>query len=95
MDVTILEKEDDEIRVEIADEDHTLLNVLKDGLLQIDDVEAATYDMNPEQSGSKTDPILYVKTDSDDPVDAIQEATEIVEDGATEFRDDFEDAVPA
>lgn len=95
MNVTILSKDDDELRVEVAGQDHTLLNVLKDALLRLDQVEAATYDVNPEQSGSKTDPVLYVKTGEGDPIDAIQSAVETVEADATSFRDDFEDALAA
>lgn len=95
MNVTILSKTDTEIEIEVGGEDHTLLNVLKDALLRQEDVEAATYDVNPEQSGSKTDPILYVKTREGDPLDAVGEATEAVTEDAGEFQESFRDAVGA
>lgn len=95
MNVTILSKTEDEIEIQIGGEDHTLLNVLKDALLNLDTVDAATYDMNPEQSGSKTDPILLVRTSEGDPLDAIKEATAEITDNADEFRESFTDAIEA
>ncbi|MDY7083115.1 MAG: DNA-directed RNA polymerase subunit L [Halobacteria archaeon] len=92
MNVKILSKTDNETEVEIEGEDHTLLNVLKDALLRVEDVDAATYDLNPDQSGRMTEPVLYVKTSSGDPLDAIEEATETLKDDAAEFREAFEAA---
>ncbi|MGK2229860.1 MAG: DNA-directed RNA polymerase subunit L [Methanobacteriota archaeon] len=92
MNVKILSKTDDETEVEVRGEDHTLMNVLKDALLRIEYVEAATYDMNPEQSGGQTEPLLYIKTDGGDPLDALGDATDEIQEDAAEFRDAFEDA---
>jgi DNA-directed RNA polymerase subunit L len=93
MQLRAIESGDDELVVEIAGEDHTFMNVLKRSLLSIDGVAAATYDMNPEQSGGQTEPILTVKTDGVDPLDALEEAAERVESDATAFRSAFEAAV--
>jgi len=93
MNAKILSKTDDETEVEVEGEDHTLMNVLKDALLRLDYVEAATYDMNPEQSGGQTEPLLYIKTEGGDPLDALQEATDEIQDDAAEFRDAFESSV--
>jgi len=93
MNVKILSKTEDETEVEVQGEGHTLMNVLKDALLRLDEVEAATYDMNPEQSGGQTDPVLYIKTDGEDPLDALTKATEGIQEDAGEFRDEFEDAI--
>ncbi|ESS10926.1 MAG: DNA-directed RNA polymerase, subunit L, partial [uncultured archaeon A07HR60] len=49
MELVVINKTDTELRIEIAGEDHTFMNVLKGALLEADDVAAATYDMNPEQ----------------------------------------------
>lgn len=95
MNVTILSKTEEEIEIEISGEDHTLLNVLKDALLSLETVEAATYDMNPEQSGSKTEPILFVRTSEGDPLEAIEEATAGITDNADEFRESFTEAIEA
>ncbi len=93
MNVTILSKEDSSVEVEIGGQDHTLLNVLKDSLLRLEDVEAATYDMNPEQSGSKTDPILYVETVDSDPLDAIEEAANNLQEDAESFEEEVRAAL--
>ncbi|XGI82984.1 RpoL/Rpb11 RNA polymerase subunit family protein [Halorutilales archaeon Cl-col2-1] len=88
MNITVLSKTGTEVEVEIGGEGHTFLNVLKDALLDVEGVEAASYDMNPEQSGGNTEPILYVKTDdSVDPLDAVSEATDGIKDEVSEFKD--------
>lgn len=74
MELRVIEKTDDELLIEIGGEDHTFMNVLKGTLLETDGVNAATYDMNPEQSGGQTDPILSVKTDGRDPLEALEDA---------------------
>lgn len=95
MNVKILSKTEDETEVEVQGEDHTLMNVLKDALLRLEYVEAATYDMNPEQSGGQTEPILYIKTEGEDPLDALREATDGIQEDAAEFREEFESALSA
>ncbi|AKH97810.1 DNA-directed RNA polymerase subunit L [Halanaeroarchaeum sulfurireducens] len=94
MDLRVIEKSDEELTIEIAGEDHTFMNVLKGALLELDDVAAATYDMNPEQSGGQTEPVLTVTTGDDaDPLDALEEATGVVKDQLDSFTDAFEAAV--
>lgn len=96
MDLRVISKTDEELVLEISGEDHTFLNVLKGALLDTDGVAAATYDMNPEQSGGQTDPVLTVKTAGDiDPLDALETATETVQDTAAAFRDAFDEAAEA
>ncbi len=93
MDLRVIENLEDELAIEIAGEDHTFMNVLKGALLEHDDVAAATYDMNPEQSGGQTEPILTVKTEGGaDPLDALEEAARRVEEKATSFREAYEGA---
>jgi DNA-directed RNA polymerase, subunit L len=87
MELVVINKTDTELRIEIAGEDHTFMNVLKGALLEADDVAAATYDMNPEQSGGQTDPILTVKTEESDPLDALEGAASDISDQTTELRD--------
>jgi len=90
MELTVLEKTDDLLRIELAGEDHTFMNVLKGALLETDGVGAATYDMNPEQSGGQVDPILTLKTEgSVDPLDALTDAAEHVESMSGAFADAF------
>ena len=93
MELRVIEKTDEELRIEVAGEDHTFMNVLKGALLETDGVTAATYDMNPEQSGGQTDPILSVKTESGtDPLDALGAAADRVRETTDSLRDAFEAA---
>ncbi len=93
MDLRVIEKGDGELRIEITGEDHTFMNVLKGALLETDGVVAATYDVNPEQSGGQTEPILSIKTeDGTDPLDALEAATDRIKEQTTDFRDAFEAA---
>jgi DNA-directed RNA polymerase subunit L len=93
MELRVIEKTDTELSIEIAGEDHTFMNVLKGALLETEGVEAATYDMNPEQSGGQTDPILTIKTGEDvDALDALEAGADRVMDKATGFKESFRSA---
>ncbi|MFC6836064.1 DNA-directed RNA polymerase subunit L [Halomarina ordinaria] len=93
MELRVIDNEPTELSIEIAGEDHTFMNVLKGALLETAGVTAATYDVNPEQSGGQTDPILTVKTDGEvDPLDALEAAARNVKDKTTAFRDAFQSA---
>jgi DNA-directed RNA polymerase subunit L len=93
MDLRVIENLETELSIEIQGEDHTFMNVLKGALLEVEGVTAATYDMNPEQSGGQTDPIVTVKTDgSIDPLDALEAGASGVEQKTSAFREAFEAA---
>ena len=93
MELRVIENEDDELSIEIAGEDHTFMNVLKGALLETEGVAAATYDMNPEQSGGQTEPVLTVKTeDGVDPLDALEDGAGLVVEKATAFSEAYEAA---
>jgi len=94
MELRVIEKEETVLSIEIAGEDHTFMNVLKGALLETEGVTAATYDMNPEQSGGQTDPILTIKTDeATDTLDALEAATERVRQKSDDFREAYQAAV--
>ncbi|WP_129115193.1 DNA-directed RNA polymerase subunit L [Halegenticoccus tardaugens] len=94
MELRVIEKTDEELRIEIAGEDHTFMNVLKGALLETEGVAAATYDMNPEQSGGQTDPILSVKTEGGvDPLDAVAEASRRIQGTTGDLRDAYNAAI--
>jgi DNA-directed RNA polymerase subunit L len=94
MELRVIEKEDTSLSIEIAGEDHTFMNVLKGALLETDGVTAATYDMNPEQSGGQTEPILTIMTEEDvDALDALEEGTQRVIEKSDRFREAYEAAV--
>jgi len=93
MELRVIEKTDTELSIEIAGEDHTFMNVLKGALLETEGVEAATYDMNPEQSGGQTDPILTIKTGANvDALDALEAGADRVMDKANGFKNAFDAA---
>ncbi|MFB6078057.1 MAG: DNA-directed RNA polymerase subunit L [Halarchaeum sp.] len=92
MDLRVVEQQETELRIEIAGEDHTFMNVLKGALLELDDVAAATYDMNPEQSGGQTEPLLTIKTEGADPIDTLEQGAALVGEQTAAFRDAFDAA---
>lgn len=93
MDLRVIEKSDTELTIEIAGEDHTFMNVLKGALLETEGVAAASYDMNPEQSGGQTEPLLTITTEDDtDPLSALEAAAGHMGDELADFADAFEAA---
>ncbi|WP_136686977.1 DNA-directed RNA polymerase subunit L [Halorhabdus amylolytica] len=93
MELRVIEKDDTSLSIEIAGEDHTFMNVLKGALLETEGVAAATYDMNPEQSGGQTDPILTIKTEADtDALDALETGTERIVEKADAFQNAYDAA---
>jgi DNA-directed RNA polymerase subunit L len=93
MDLRVIDKSDTELSIEIAGEDHTFMNVIKGALLETEGVMAATYDVNPEQSGGQTDPVLTIKTeDGVDALEALEDGTDAVIEKADNFTDAFEAA---
>ena len=82
-----------ELSIEIAGEDHTFMNVLKGVLLETDGVSAATYDMNPEQSGGQTDPVLTLKTEGGvETLAALEAGAQRVVEKAESFTEAYESA---
>jgi DNA-directed RNA polymerase subunit L len=94
MELRVIEKEDTMLSIEVAGEDHTFMNVLKGALLETDGVTAATYDVNPEQSGGQTEPILTIKTEPTvDALDALEAGADRVIDKSENFRAAYEAAI--
>jgi DNA-directed RNA polymerase subunit L len=93
MDLRVIDKSDTELSIEITGEDHTFMNVLKGTLLETDGIAAATYDMNPEQSGGQTDPVLTIKTeDGVDALDALEDGADRVIEKTDSLTESFEAA---
>lgn len=93
MDLRVIDKSDTELSIEIAGEDHTFMNVIKGALLETEGVTAVTYDVNPEQSGGQTDPVLTIKTEEGvDALEALEDGTDAVIEKADSFTDAFEAA---
>lgn len=83
MNVKIIEKTDNEIRMEIGGESHTLLNTLKSTLLEDPRVELVTYDI---KHPNISEPNLYVRTNDLDPITAIKEASQRLVEVYEEFK---------
>jgi DNA-directed RNA polymerase subunit L len=93
MDLRVIDKSDTELSIEIDGEDHTFMNVIKGALLETEGVTAATYDVNPEQSGGQTDPVLTIKTEETvDALDALENGTDRVIEKADDLTEAFEAA---
>jgi DNA-directed RNA polymerase subunit L len=93
MELRVIDKEETELAIEIAGEDHTFMNVLKGALLETEGVTAATYDVNPEQSGGQTEPVLTIKTEADvDALDALEDGADRVIEKSEGLRDAYEAA---
>ncbi len=82
MEVTIVNKTDNDIYIKIAGETHTLLNALKTALLNNKHVEIATYDI---EHPTISDPVLFVRTDGADPIEVIKKASREVIKECDEF----------
>ncbi|HYC19469.1 MAG TPA: DNA-directed RNA polymerase subunit L [Candidatus Bathyarchaeia archaeon] len=72
MNIKIIRATKDEAEIEFLDEGHTFLSVLKYSLLQDPQVEIATYDVKHPMISN---PIFHIKTESKDPLKALQDAS--------------------
>jgi DNA-directed RNA polymerase subunit L len=94
MELRVIDKEETELAIEIAGEDHTFMNVLKGALLETEGVTAATYDVNPEQSGGQTEPVLTIKSESDvDALDALEDGADRVIEKTDGLKEAYEAAI--
>jgi DNA-directed RNA polymerase subunit L len=82
MELTILNKTENEINIRMAGETHTLLNMLKTALLSNKHVEIATYDI---EHPTISEPVLFVRTDGADPVEVIKKASKEIVKECDEF----------
>ena len=88
--VTILERTEEAVRMEIVGEDHTLLALLTSALLDDPQVDIATYSI-PETLQSN--PILYVKMKAGDPLEAVKTALSALAAAFEEFERSYKAAI--
>ncbi len=86
MELTILKKTEKEINIKVSGESHTLLNMLKTALLDNPHVEIATYDI---KHPTISDPVLFIRTDGEDPIEVIKKASNDLIKECDEFIDLF------
>lgn len=93
MKVKVLKITDNELKIEVEGEGHSLLNVLQKTLLEDDSIEMAGYDV-PHPLFDRG--ILYVHTkEQQNPEAVIKEATKKVLDLSKEFQKSFKKASKA
>lgn len=82
MELTILNKTENEINIKVTGETHTMLGILKTALLNNKHVEIATYDI---KHPTISEPVLFVRTDGADPVSVIKKASKDIVKECDEF----------
>jgi DNA-directed RNA polymerase subunit L len=91
MKINILNRSENELRIEIVGEGHTFCNVLQDALLKDKHIDYAGYRI-PHPLISN--PIFYIRTKkTKTPKDALMEAVKRVNTEAKKIREAFEEAL--
>ena len=91
MELKLLEKEKNTVKVEIVNPDDTLIYPLVSGLLKDDDVVDAEYSTGHPQLDK---PVLYVKTKKGDPAAALKRAADGLAEEYREAKKLLEKALP-
>jgi len=90
LNLKVLKKTEDELRIEFEGERHTLLNLLRSELLKDERVVIATYDA---KFPIMDNPIFRLKTRGADPLDVIRDASARIADLCDEFLREYDEAV--
>jgi len=95
MNLKVLERTPDELRVEIEGEGHTFCNLLQKALLEDDTIDVAGYSI---QHPLVSNPVIYVRMKAKRkpekrPETALKEAAEKIRQRNKEFRVSFEKAL--
>lgn len=88
MELRTVSEESSVLEVEVAGSDDTILNLVKEQLLEYDDVEVATYVRGHPRLDT---PVLKVETSSGDPKDKLEDAVKDLHDDFDTFESDFLD----
>ena len=90
MQLKILNRTSNKLKIEIKDEGHTLCNLLESVLLEDEDVEFAGYDIvHPLVSN----PIVSIHTKNKKPEDALRAAVEKILETGKELTEEFSKAL--
>ncbi|MHA1603239.1 MAG: RpoL/Rpb11 RNA polymerase subunit family protein [Candidatus Freyarchaeota archaeon] len=88
MNIRIVEKKDNELRVEIEGEGHTLCNAIKSVLFEDESLVFAGYRI---EHALLSKPTLYIKTNGKkDPLTLLNETLEKLSDRIEEFKEKFQ-----
>lgn len=88
--IKVLEWTENVVRLELADEDHTLLVPLTSKLLEDERVAIATYEI---KQTLRSHPVLYVKMKEGDPLEAIIAAATALVSEFEEFERQYKAAI--
>ncbi|RLF13181.1 MAG: DNA-directed RNA polymerase subunit L [Thermoprotei archaeon] len=89
MKIRVLEKDDRSMRFEIIGEGHTFCNLLRETLLEDEDVEFAAYKVDHPLVSN---PVFYVRTTGVKPEEALKRATKAMISKLEEFKRTFSEA---
>ena len=90
MELKVISKTENELKVEIKGEDHTLLNLLRTALLEYPSVEVVWYDISHPLV---SEPLLYIKTKDEDPVELLKKVLKGLKEDLDEMEMKFRDAL--
>lgn len=91
MEIKILKKTANELRIEIEGIGHTFINVLQKALLEDETIEIAGYDI---KHPLVSNPTVYVRTkEKRKPEDALRDAAEKIQQRSKGFKKSFERAL--
>ncbi len=86
MELEIINQEDNKIRFELKQEDHTFANLLVDTLQDMEEVKIAQYDMKHPQISS---PNIYLETKEEKPKEVLKKAVEKIQETMQNLQDDL------
>jgi len=90
LELKVISKTENELKVEIKGEDHTLLNLLRTALLEYPSVEVVWYDISHPLV---SEPLLYIKTKDEDPVELLKKVLKGLKEDLDEMEMKFRDAL--
>ena len=88
--VRLLERSENVVRLELIGENHTLLAPLVSRLLENEQVDLATYNI---QHTLKSNPVLFVKMREGDPLEAVKSAVASLASDFEEFGQKYKAAI--
>ncbi|MFA6489382.1 MAG: DNA-directed RNA polymerase subunit L [Candidatus Micrarchaeia archaeon] len=89
MEIEVVKNEKDYLEVTLKGEEYGMANMLKELLLEDENVEFAAYRLDHPIVAS---PVLMIRTSSGTPLNALKSAVKRLKKMATEFRDAIKDA---
>ena len=90
MRLVVLKREENELHLKVEGESHTLVSPLVDVLLDDPRVDIAYYDM---EFPTISEPVVVVRTNGEDPITAVRDATKQIAEECDTFIEAFSSAL--